>query len=435
LSGGRFGHSPHPSAVRIAHFAAKLCERFASRPEQCYRTLRGITELYGVVLRSLSITEIQERIAAWFPDREFFMRSNGHVRFIRVSSRLQKRAAGAVVGLAALWLGSLGGVALWRWHSDAQDVDLLRRQARVEKAENRVAAYRKGVDDVAADLKRRQDFIDKLVQAHVGELPKDARTGETVSNSQSEAAATVHKISAVFPEATGLAQIEARQLAFVEDLTRYADRRAEADAQRMRRLGINPNVILAALDRREAQGGPFIPLFTARDALDPRFARMGASLARMGALEQGLLRLPQVLPAALEFVSSGYGYRLDPFNRSGSFHPGLDFRGPVGAPIYAAAKGFVSFAGRKAGYGNCIEVTHASGIITRYAHMSAFRAHIGQPVNPGQTIGAIGSTGRSTGPHLHFEVRVNDHPINPRPFLEAISRVSEKDHPNQPGND
>jgi len=134
-----------------------------------------------------------------------------------------------------------------------------------------------------------------------------------------------------------------------------------------------------------------------------------------------------VLPANLQFMSSGFGFRSDPFTGRGAFHPGLDFRGPIGAPIYAAAKGVISFAGQKSGYGNCIEVTHADGIITRYAHMSAFRAHLGQQVSPGQTIGAIGSTGRSTGPHLHFEVRVNDRPINPRPFLEAIAHVSEKD--------
>lgn len=387
------------------------------------------------VLQHVSIRQIRARMAVWFVDREFFMRSHGHVRFIRVSARLQKRAAGGAAALVLVWVFSLGGMALWNWYRTPDSEALLKRQAKVESAEHRVAAYRKGVGDVANDLQKRQDFIEKMVQAHLGELPKDSRAGESVSNSQSEAAATVHKISAAIPEAAGLAAMEARQIAFAEALTRYADRRATADAQRMRQMGINPDVVLAALDSTEAKGGPFLPLFTASDSLDPRFARLGASLARMSALEQGLTRLPHVLPAALQFISSGFGYRLDPFTRAGSFHPGLDFRGPIGAPIYAAAPGTITFAGRKAGYGNCIEVTHANGIITRYAHMSAFRAHLGQNVKPGQTIGAIGSTGRSTGPHLHFEVRVHDRPINPRPFLEAIAHVSEKDHAGQPGND
>ena len=398
--------------------------------------------MYWVVLHNLSISVWRERLAQWFPDREFFMRSQGQVRFIRLSSRLQIRLALAVAGLALFWLLSMLGMALWHAISTPDAEALLKRQAKVEKAENRVAAYRKNVDGVAVDLQKRQDFIEKMVGAHLGDLPTDGRAGETVSSSGDEAGKAVAKISAAIPEASHLARMEARQLAFVEALTRYADRRALADGERMRHLGINPDVMVAALDSGEAKGGPFIPLFTGGDgSLDPRFARLGASLARMSALEQGLMRLPQVLPANLEFLSSGFGFRSDPFTRRGSFHPGLDFRGPRGAPIYAAAKGVVTFAGQKAGYGNCVEVTHANGIITRYAHMSAFRTHAGQSVNAGQTIGAIGSTGRSTGPHLHFEVRVNDHAINPRPFLEAITHVSAQNSrrptggADEPGND
>jgi murein DD-endopeptidase MepM/ murein hydrolase activator NlpD len=267
-----------------------------------------------------------------------------------------------------------------------------------------------------------------MVQAHLGSLPKDRRPGETVSNSAGEAAKTVAKVSAAVPEAAGLAGIEARQLAFVEALTRYADRRAEADAARIRKLGLDPRMMLASLDRNDAQGGPLLPLVTSADgSLDPRFERLGLSLERMSAFASGVQRLPQVLPASLDYISSGFGYRADPFTHSGAFHPGLDFRGPWGAPIYAAARGRVSFAGQRSGYGNCVEVDHGNGLITRYAHMSAFRARVGQAVSGGDVIGAIGSTGRSTGPHLHFEVRINDRPVNPRPFLEARNNVPEKD--------
>ena len=107
-------------------------------------------------------------------------------------------------------------------------------------------------------------------------------------------------------------------------------------------------------------------------------------------------------------------------------HSGLDFRGPKGAPILAAAKGRVSFVGRKSGYGNVVEVDHGNGVMTRYAHMSAFKSKVGQAVEAGQPIGAIGSTGRSTGPHLHFEVRINGRAVNPRPFLERAPDVLEE---------
>ena len=104
-------------------------------------------------------------------------------------------------------------------------------------------------------------------------------------------------------------------------------------------------------------------------------------------------------------------------------HSGLDFKGPIGSPIYAAAKGKISFVGRKAGYGKVVEISHGNGLKTRYAHMSKFRARVGQNVAAGDVIGAIGNTGRSTGPHLHFEVRIYDRAVNPRPMLESAPDV------------
>lgn len=384
----------------------------------------------------VAVASARAQTATWFPDREFIMRSQGQVRFIRVSARLQKRAAFGVALLAVGWVGSIGTMAGLRWR-DAHDAQgLLTRQAKVENAEHRLSAYRKNLDGVAADLVRRQDFIEKVTQAHLGDLPQNAQSGETVSNSASEATKTIVKVSMAVPGAASLAKLEARQLAFVESLTRYADRRAAADAETMRKLGVNPQVMVASRDSGEATGGPFLPLSTNADgSLDQRFARLGASLARMSALEQGLTRLPQTLPASMDYISSGFGYRSDPFTHSGSFHPGLDFRGPYGAPIYAAARGTVSFVGQRSGYGNCVEVTHGDGLVTRYAHMSAFRTHAGVQVNAGEQIGAIGSTGRSTGPHLHFEVRINDRPVNPRPFLEARNHVSQKSLSNDATDD
>ncbi|MEY2943872.1 MAG: hypothetical protein RLY97_1886, partial [Pseudomonadota bacterium] len=390
-------------------------------------------ELSGVSLKNIRLDELITRLRGWFPDREFFMRSEGQVRFITLSSRLQMQVAGLAALLALGWVVSMASVAIGGWRESHDRLSLLGREAQVERAENRLTSYRKGLDNVVSDLDRRQDFIAKMVQAHVGALPQDVRQGETVSRSQDEAGKTIQKVSAALPEAAGLARLEAKQLAFVEQLTRYADRRAEVDAAAIRKLGLDPRMMLASIERNDAQGGPLFRLSTSADgSLDPRFERLGLSLARMNALQNGLQRLPQSLPASLDYISSGFGYRADPFTHAGAFHPGLDFRGPYGAPIYAAAKGRISFAGQRQGYGNCIEIDHGNGLITRYAHMSAFRAQMGQDVLPGQVIGAIGSTGRSTGPHLHFEVRVNDRPMNPRPFLEARQHVSQEISPRQP---
>ena len=133
-------------------------------------------------------------------------------------------------------------------------------------------------------------------------------------------------------------------------------------------------------------------------------------------------------------ISSGFGYRSDPIHGGAAMHTGLDFRGPIGSPIHAAAQGTVSFVGMKNGYGRVVEISHGNGMLTRYAHMSAWKARVGQQVEAGEVIGLIGSTGRSTGPHLHFEVRINDRAVNPRPFLEAAPHVLEEARAVLPGH-
>jgi murein DD-endopeptidase MepM/ murein hydrolase activator NlpD len=378
----------------------------------------------GVVLQKLSVGGFGDRLRTWFPDREFFMRSQGQVRFIKVSSRVQMIGAGVTAALLLVWVLSMATMAVSQYFAARDRLSLLNREAQVATAESRVSEYRDDIKGVATDLEKRQEFLEKMAESHLGDLPEERKAGETVSDSSGEAAKTVNKVSALIPEAAALARIEARQLAFVEQLTRAADRRAADAESKIKRLGLNPGTLLASVDDRSAMGGPFIALATARKGgMDPRFERLGVSLARMDALERGLAGIPQVLPAALEFVSSGFGYRADPFNGGAAFHAGLDFKGPIGAPIYAAAQGTVSFVGVKAGYGNCVEIDHGNGLMTRYAHMSRFGTRVGQPVAAGAVIGAIGNTGRSTGPHLHFEVRMHDRPLNPRPFLEAAANV------------
>jgi murein DD-endopeptidase MepM/ murein hydrolase activator NlpD len=373
------------------------------------------------------------RVRSWFPEREFIMRTEGHVRFLRISSRLQMTAAGVVSALALAWIMTMAAVAISSLLENRYSMQLLDREAKVTSAETRIAAYRDNVDAVADDLARRQAFIEKMVKSYVGELPADARKGETVSDSSNEATKTVRKVSAAVPEAAPLALIEAQQLTFIERLTRFADRRSAAAETAMRKLRLNPDRMLASMEDRSAMGGPLIALDSNRaGSFDPRFRRLGLSLARMEALQRGLQGIPQVVPASADYISSGFGFRSDPFNGSPAFHAGLDFKGPSGAPVNAAASGRVSFVGRRPGYGNCLEIDHGNGLLTRYAHMSAFHAQIGQHVAAGQLIGAVGSTGRSTGPHLHFEVRLHGQPVNPRPFLEVAPHVLKEARARQP---
>ena len=361
------------------------------------------------------------RLRAWFPEREFFMRSQGQVRFIKISSRVQMAAAGAVVAALLAWGGSLGAMAWTRYSEASERAELAGREARVATSEERLQAYRSDIREVRDDLRRRQDFLEDMVSS----LPQDVKTPAAVSDSAGEAAKTVSKVGFALPEAKGLAEVEARQIALAERLTRFADARAARAADALRKLGLNPNAMLGS--NRAAMGGPLQRFTTARGGgMDPRFERLGLSLARMNALMQGLEGVPQVLPASLAAISSGFGYRSDPFTGGAAMHAGLDFKGPIGAPIHAAARGTVSFVGRKSGYGNVVEVSHGNGLVTRYAHMSRFAAKPGQRVAAGAVIGAIGNTGRSTGPHLHFEVRHYDRALNPRLFLERAPDVLEE---------
>lgn len=130
---------------------------------------------------------------------------------------------------------------------------------------------------------------------------------------------------------------------------------------------------------------------------------------------------PSFLPTMwshLGKINNEFGYRRNPFGgRSYEFHAGLDIDGDRGDAVAAAANGVITKSGWEGGYGNLIEVDHGNGLTTRYGHLSKIGVNVGDTIQRGQLIGLIGSTGRSTGPHLHYEVRLNDKPINPRRFL------------------
>lgn len=128
--------------------------------------------------------------------------------------------------------------------------------------------------------------------------------------------------------------------------------------------------------------------------------------------------LPSYSPVDYPYLSSSFGWRRHPLSGRRSMHEGLDFSAPHGSPIYAASGGVVIEASSQSGYGKTIEIDHGQGLMTRYAHASSIDVKVGDLVEKGQVIGKVGSTGRSTGPHLHFEVRMAGHPLDPRLFLD-----------------
>lgn len=172
------------------------------------------------------------------------------------------------------------------------------------------------------------------------------------------------------------------------------------------------------------EGGPFIPYY------DTSFNSTEQSLLsdvdRLIVLNSIVGTLPLGQPINDAQQMSPFGKRVDPLNHRMSMHPGLDLAGPIGSKVFSTNNGVVIAAGRKPAYGNMIDVEHRFGIVTRYAHMSRILVHEGDHVIKGQQIGVQGSTGRSTGPHLHYEVRINERPVNPINFLHAGQYVFEE---------
>ncbi|BAN36282.1 peptidase M23B [Sulfuricella denitrificans skB26] len=151
--------------------------------------------------------------------------------------------------------------------------------------------------------------------------------------------------------------------------------------------------------------------------LDDRSDQLGLMEAMLVQQQAKKVAIPSSRPVSTGWYSSNYGYRIDPFTGQKAFHEGVDFMADTGTAIHAAGGGIVVYADTYAGYGNMIEIDHGNGLISRYAHASKLLAKVGDVVMKGQKVGEVGSTGRSTGPHLHFEVRHRGAPQNPEHYL------------------
>lgn len=364
---------------------------------------------------------LRDRLDALCPEREIFLRSGGQVKFIRISRRAQIGAACLATAALLGW----GGVTLSMLADNAaiaQQRAALAQQGRsVATAASKVEGYRESVEELAQDLEARQDFMDDLYKTHFGAEEAKAAGADLVGPEKSSEKDGIEGKISMAPEAAPLVQLDERQRRFAMLLTRAVERRADKAAAAIRSFGLNPDKLARSAAR--AQGGPFVPWKGDKGAMTGELEHLADAMARMEFLERSLLTIPSGKPTTTPMLSSSYGYRRDPFNGHAAFHAGLDFPGRSGQPINAAADGKISFVGQSQGYGNVVEVEHGNGIMTRYAHLSGFAGRVGQKVVRGDMIARMGSTGRSTGPHLHFEVRLNGQAVNPRPFLEARKDV------------
>jgi murein DD-endopeptidase MepM/ murein hydrolase activator NlpD len=366
-----------------------------------------------------------------FPERHLYVRSGGEMRGYVFSTSKQLMGAGAVA-VTALWMGVCTASMLVNALSvGAEDQQIIKlrayyerlgadRQARLNSAVAQLNDTSGSVEELASTVEKRHAALSLLLNDFKG-VPGAA---QAIAPAKPRLLASNSPIERV--QATRMDQER-----LIEAAESFAKSRAERLRLAFRLAGLNSD---SYVKRGAALGGPLI------EAKDPRalaavldvdqgFATRiqyaSSDMSAMRALTSAAQNLPFARPTSNPALSSSYGVRLDPFTHRPAFHSGLDFPGASFTPIYTTAPGVVSFTGVRSGYGNTVEVDHGNGFKTRYAHLAVIGAKVGQRVAIGQRIAAMGSTGRSTGPHLHYEVWSDGRAQNPNRFLKAGEYVQQ----------
>jgi murein DD-endopeptidase MepM/ murein hydrolase activator NlpD len=319
-------------------------------------------------------------------DREFFVHDGTRLRRFRVSAAVQAAILFALVSLVA-W----SGYAAARLTAPAE-VQL----SSAAVSERQLSALASAAEARARHIEQRQELLIALL------------AGEHVDHRQVAAAAQSNELPGSLD--APFERVEQVQSAQAAAAARALDARYRLAAAELRKLGINPARLAGGM------GGPLEPAGKG----DPTFKQLFMSWKKLDNLHDNAIAVPAEKPVKQADFTSGFGVRSDPFRGSAAMHAGIDLAGPIGTPIYATADGIITEAGwNNGGYGNLIKISHGRGIETRYGHLASIDVRPGQAVKRGQVIARMGSTGRSTGSHLHYEVRIDGRAVNPIPFMKS----------------
>ena len=382
-----------------------------------------------------SFTQLGRALVELFPERHLYVRSGGAMKAFVLTTKKQLILAGGVAA-SALWMGvSTAAVLVNLLSASAADREIARlkaqseryvadRQARLDSAMARLNAASGQNGDLAASMEKRHAALALLLT----DLKGAPGAAEALTPAINRALAQNDASPARRVE-----QVRIGQEQLLDAADSFAKRRADRLRLAFRMAGLQPSTFV---DRGGALGGPLIESKDPRALaavldVDEDFAvriqRAARDFSDARQLAEATEDLPLARPVAAANQSSGFGVRFDPFTGRPAYHSGLDFSGGHATPIYATGPGVVSYVGRRSGYGNVVEIDHGRGLKTRYAHLSGFAVAPGQRVAVGQRIAAMGSTGRSTGTHLHYEVWVNGRAQNPGRFLKAGQYVLQND--------
>ncbi len=358
---------------------------------------------------------VETQMERVFVPRELILRASGRVTYIRLSSRAQKLAA-AVLCLVT-----------W-WGSYATTSHVLHRDTLAAR-DRAIAGQQSAYQDLESDL--TQALADQArLEAEIAGLSLSlGREIETGGELAQQREALERRVDGLRQRLDGLREAHK---GVIERFSELAMTRAEAIESIIAITGLDAEMLIASIEKSGlGKGGPLIPMGEATASPEPiagltvAMAGLNQQWGRLFALQEARRVLPLAAPLGQFWISSAYGERKDPFTGEKSHHAGVDLVAPLGSGIRATAPGRIVFAGKRKGYGRMIEIDHGHGITTRFTHLGKVLVEDGQQVERGQKIGTLGNSGRSTGPHLHYEIRSWDQTLNPIKFLEAGTQAFE----------
>lgn len=346
---------------------------------------------------TMSLRATRTLIRHAFPERQIFFRVRGEIAYVTLPARRQ-------IGLLVLLLGAVGWLSFTSLHYFAFDW-MLASGAR--NADQAWSAYSR-TEAKRAKVLTERNALETRVQGVTFRLAVDAVAQEKL-------------VTRLLGRTTGRIARATRVIAMTGlDVARLLRPKRAGAAEARRRVP-------AIGDELTGRGSPFIPIAYGRGAyghgaaspLQAKIADLDTALSRWDRLRAVLNRLPLIAPVDQYRLTSTFGPRRDPVNGRMAVHYGLDMADPMGTPVMAPAPGTVVFAGFSGHYGRLIEIDHGFGVRTRYGHLKAFKVVKGQKVGFREVIGLLGNSGRSTGPHVHYEVLVDGRPVNPIKFILA----------------
>jgi murein DD-endopeptidase MepM/ murein hydrolase activator NlpD len=395
-----------------------------------------------------------------FPERQIYHRSGGTVRYVSLSPGKQALLALGAVGLAGWCVYATANTLLEGPQATASNAEIERERAKYDRWLNESRAQAaasqaqleertRQFDQATAEFESRHEVLRSLLEYAGGTTMQLAATRpierdgariimaasiDEAEPRQSRAITSEpYQVTTVGFRARG-ERLEADQERTLAELEDQVAERSEQVRGVLRLTGV-PMTTLTGPDADAAAGGPLVPQdFVAylRDSgLNPAFAQRVSQVAARIGESRRLTNIagstPLAAPVAVDYrETSGYGQRIDPFTGRPAFHSGLDMAAFERAPVVATSPGVVSFAGARSGYGYTVEIDHGHGFKTRYGHLRDFQVQRGDRVAIGQRIGSMGSTGRSTATHLHYEVWFRGRAVDPVNFLRAGRHVHEQ---------